>query len=334
MMTMTEKILNAKYAGDIFKSRDVIAIRAEYKRIAKQIHPDVNDSGLAEEAMRKLNSLYKSAKLCVLNNSWEETSVYYLYTINGKTFKMTYRKKYIFEFGTTYVGDMTLLYVFDKEYEKYYRNAVRMMNEIRYQNQELKKYFSMFMPVIREHGKMKNDKFYIALAKNRDVYPLREVWRYFSNEISNRHVAWMMTRINNLICFLKINGIVHNGITLDNLFVSPSHHGVCIYGGWWYSAKTHTKLIGMNKKVYNILPPSIKKDHIASHIIDIECVKAVGRELFNKYDKEGAGLYKWMNAPSKDDVFKNLDLWDKTLDDTYHERKFYPMTVREDEIYS
>ncbi len=331
-----DKILLAKYPGDIF-SPDKATMRQEYLAYSKLYHPDVcHDS----EIFKIISSLYQQGMKNLdyngtLINEWSNRTIIIVDT-NGKQYQMRYEGKYEFEFGMEFVGEYTILYIFEKQYEKYYRNMVQIIPKITYADDHMKQYFSNFMPKIRQHGTTTEGRFYIAIAKQDTEYPLKAMLNMsiFRQGLNSKDIAWMVSRLNNLICFLEFNGIVHNGITPDNLFVDLSKHGVCLYGGWWYAVKECTKMIGCTKQVYDVMPPGAKQSKVAMRVTDINCVKLFLKKNLDIHNDYKGELMQWACSPSTDDALKSLKEWSAKLDKAFGKREFHKMEVSKNEIYA
>lgn len=319
------QILNAKSAGDIF-SADPNIMKTEYRMYAKLYHPDVCHR---EDVMTVVNTLFAQAKKMIENKDWEQTNVLFMtdLMLNSK-YALHYKQMYKFEYGYYYVGDYTIIYMFKEQ--KHWKRYIDAVTDIKYVDKKMRDYFINFVPNIKQAGHS-NKGWYVAINKEKNVYPLSEVLRYFNGKLDTRHSAWITTRLNNLVCFLKTTNMVHNAITIDNIFVCPSSHGVYLFGGWWFTVKDNEKLVGCPKEVYNVMPPKTKTDKIANRTVDIESVKQITKKISK--DVKPA-IAEWYNTGSTDNPFDNLDKWDKALTMAYGERRFTKMEIDENEIYA
>lgn len=325
-------ILKAENACDIFKNKNGIdGIKAQYKAYARKYHPDICHRN---DIMTKVNVLYEKALSLVERGIWDEKNVYYIVDTVGRKFKLKYKAVYPFEFGMCYVGDNTLVYIFDNKYQKYYHNALDMIEKIKYQDKKMKDYFGSVMPNIVRYDKTSDGNYYIALSKKENVYPMSYVLKYFGGTLSPRHAAWVTTRLCNIVCFLTTCGIVHNGISIENLFVCPDTHTIYLYGGWWYSTLNGKKMIGLSEHVYKLLPAKAKKDKKSTFVTDIECVKNVCKTIIDKSSVNGfRSIKSWYNSVSKN-PFENLDSWDSALTKQFGQRRFIKMEVNKNVLYS
>ena len=326
-------ILRATCAGDIFtKTTNVNDIKAQYRAYARKYHPDIFHR---TDVMTKINTLYNNAVTLVEKGIWEEKNVIYIVENNGRKFKFKYIVEDNFEFGKRYIGNNSLIYIFEKQFEKYFNNMLDAFDRIIYKDKKMKEYFHNVIPTVIRYGKMNNDKMFIVMKKEQGIYPLSYVLKYFHGSISPRHTAWITTRLCNIVCFLNICGLVHNGIVIDNLFICPETHTMYLFGGWWYTTRINKRMIGVPADVYKIMPPSTKKKKLADITVDIECVKDVCKRILNKDNVRQIGCIKeWYNAGSNNDPFDNLSKWDRALDRQFGARRFIKMEVNANVVYS
>ena len=80
----------------------------------------------------------------------------------------------------------------------------------------------------------------MAIEKKEVVYPLNML-----GVLLDRHVAWIVSRLENLCCLLDYNNMVLNGLTEDNLFVDPVNHQIYLYGGWWFAGFMGSETAGV-----------------------------------------------------------------------------------------
>lgn len=334
-------ILSLEKCGDLF-SNDRIVAKKEFRQLAWIWFPDNLPSSkkdLGEKVFKKINFLYEEAKKCFENNTWEESNVIFFNDLYNKKYKMKCLKQYPNEIGNVYINDNRLMYVIDKDKEKYYHYYMDNIKQITYADDKMKKEFSRFLPNIKENF-ISNDKSYIVLYKTPDVFFLRDVLNYYNNQIPHYHAAWVVSRLLNLLCFLEFNNLAHNGITIDNCFISPKYHSIMIYGGWSYAKKIGEKMVGVPKEVFEIMSINNKKNKISEIRTDIESVKMIARILLG--NKSVAFLpkdipepfKKWLINSSKQSAFEEFDIWTKVITDSYGKRNFREMNIDINKIYN
>ena len=188
-----------------------------------------------------------------------------------------------------------------------------------------------------------NDGILVLVDKNIRLIRLRDLLEYYHGKVPHRHVAWIISSLLNLACFIEYNKLTHNGITLDSYFIDPTDHNGLLAGGWWFATNDSCSLIGVSREVYNVMPKRAKLDRIGCIETDLESIKLIGRELLG--DKYGMdfknrdpdipeSIISYLNSPVCKSALEEYKTWDAVLDNAYGERKFIEMTVRSDDIYN
>lgn len=328
------KILSANTCGDIFRKGSLSEIRDQYYEMAKSIHPDICSLPEAEKAFNILTRLRNDALTHIRNGTWGKTGQLFL----NDTYAINYRNAKPFEFGTRYSGMDQIVFTFDQGKEKWADLFRQKTHEFSFLDAAMKGTYKDRIPRIEKVLTMNDKRTAIILKKNPDEYPLDLFLSAYREKIGGRDIAWMISRMVDLCCLLYVNGLVHNGITVDNLYICPKDHYICLYGGWQYAARIDEKMVGTTKSVYNLMPTSAKTTKIATPITDIECVRNIFRNIVKDYCNPmqhiPLQIKKWIDAGSTDDPVYEYERWNQTLDRAYGKRVFQVFSANADEIYS
>lgn len=322
-------VLQSQFCGDLFP-RDRVAAREKYHEYAKRIHPDVCHDPSAEEAMNKLTRLYQEALRCLDDNTWQMRDVDFLTTQNGGSLSVAYLIKTPFEQGVRYVCKTSVLWLFaDPACASRFQQGV---SRISYRDSKMSGQFKPFMPQITKTFSLQDGSFAIVVAKTPDQYPLDLVLQNAPEAITDRHLAWVTSRLCNLCCFLSFNQLSHNGLTPPNLFLSAKDHTLSILGGWQYAAAFGKKMKGVPRAVYDIMPLPVKASKTGSPLTDLESVKLIGRTVGKTaaLPKPLASFYQSGSSPS---AVQEFNKWSRTLDQAYGKRMFVPLTLTNNQVY-
>lgn len=325
------KILKAGTCDDLF-TNDPVKAKAEYRTYAKEIHPDICKDERANEAMEKLNVLYKQASDCFASHSWIETNRIVLSDRFGKVISVKYRAKTDFELGVRYVCDSAVCYVFNPEAKKFAENAFKRIRELRYRDEKMKEEMARFMPEVRIYSALSDGRKILVIDKTEDLIPLDLVLESCGSLIDARHAAWMISRLCNISCYLSYSNLSHNGLTLANIFISPQFHSAALLGGWWYAVPIGQKMIGTSKDVYKNMPTTVKTSKCGHQVTDFEAVKYIGRTLIRGKQVPDA-MERWLNAGSPDKAVELYEKWDKALIDAFGKRKFVKLEIEPTKVY-
>jgi hypothetical protein len=339
-MVSLDMILQAKYVGDIF-SNDKTKIKSEYKELSKRWHPDLNgNSEQSNKAMSTINIFYAKALELLEKHEWEKSNYTLLKTIDKKTFEINYKSVFDFELGKFYVCDKAIVFLVGKKFSSLYENYKRTIKNLKYPSDKMKEEIERFIPkIILEFETI--DYYVMKIEKEDSTFSLIDVHRFYNNQIPDKHVAWILSRLYNLVCFLDYNKISHNALTIESLFVNPEHHGIFLYGGWWFSCPLGTQLRSVPKKVYNTMPYQSKSTAVADRRIDLETIRMVARQLLG--DEYGAKILgnreipqvikDWVLGKSGKTALGEYQLWDETLNEAYGKRVFIKMDINRTNLY-
>lgn len=330
-MKTANEILGAQKCGDIFSRGDEQSVIQEYRQMAKEYHPDVCPLTNAHEIVSKLNALYESALMLIKCGEWEVSNFFEIKDMTGRRYSTKYLKAYPFELGTAYIADLSITYLFERTHSNFFNSALEQIKAIHYANSDMEKEMSRYMPHIRYAFETSDGRYCLILQKTADVFSLSDILSFYSGTVPDRHAAWIISRLCNLCCFFDYMGIAHNGLTLENCFISPQYHTLLPLGGWWYAKPQGERLLGIPRSIYDIMPIKAKSDKISSISTDLEASRAIGRKLVNSVNAPQAML-EFLNSGSSK-AAADFSRWNKTLDTAYGKRQFVEMNIGKLDIY-
>lgn len=333
-----EDILDMTYAGDLFTGPKTF--HDEYHRLCKAWHPDVCKIPLADEVLRKINRLYKCAQDDARSGGWRSSSSATIDLIRGKL-RLSYRDVADFEIGKRYVTEKKVVYVIPQDRRKYVDNMERALGKVDFPDSKSRDYFGKFVPRGVAYMESPNGTV-ISMDKPSDVYPMSRVLEAMEgNPDRDKHVVWMISRVLNLAMMFSVMGIVHNGICIEDCFVSPKDHTVFLFGGWWYATGVGEPMIGTPASIYGVMSSHTKATRRSSTVTDVESVKLLGRQLFGHPNVRElladssipSSVSRFLASGSSDDVRREIDKWSSALDTAWGGRKFIDLELTADEVY-
>ena len=326
-------ILAVESPGELF-SGDPNTLKSEYENLLFRYHPDMNHSPKAQDEFIQLQKLYELAQRGLTEGFWETKD-----TLRCASYRMKFRRKLAFPLGRMYVGDTHITFLVEKKFESLWNNALNTIKNFKYPSDKMQKEMSRYLPSIKVSFDIP-DYYVLVLNKTPDLILLRDIPTTVPEW--DRHVAWIISTLHNMMCYLELSGITHNDISLDTYFISPEFHSGALLGGWWYSCVKGKQLISVPKTSYEMFSPKMKKTLIADHSLDKELLRAVGRELLG--DKSGTRLLtgtspapspmiNWLRCATSKTAVQEYALWDKVLEESYGKKRFVPMDVSAKTIY-
>lgn len=336
----------AEDAPEYLFSGNSDTLRGEFTALSKLWHPDLNKDKDAEAVFTHIKKLHDSAKKKLAAGIWVTPGVLQLKAKDGRVYRVKYVKKHDFELGKFYISKSVVTYVIDKNIGgDLVANGLSAIKNIRYADDKLRKEFESRMPSpIKVFDT--DDSVVCVFKKDRDMVLLSDLRDYVQKStgtrLDTRHVAWVMSRLHSLTCFLQLNGLTHNGISADTVFVSPEMHTAALLGGWWYAAKENTSLKGLPGAALDIVPRDVLASGKATHRVDLELIRAVGRDLLG--DPTGSLILRdkdvrpamahWLTTASSGDAFKDFQGWSEdVLKSSFGARRFTVLPVSFSDIY-
>ncbi len=340
-MTSTD-ILNIKDSGLLFPN-NLDKAKIQYTNLIKEWHPDVNKSQESNEIFIHIKKLYDQAIQMIKDGTWFiPGTIQFKDKFSTTIYQMKYHKHHSFELGDMYINDTAIMYVIDNKYRLLTNSLQNTLKSFKYSSDKMKEETQKYLPTVIKTFETRNDKICIILRKTSDQFLLKDILEKLpSIENRDRHVAWIISTLYNLSCYLEYTNICHNAISIDNYFISPQYHSGALLGGWVYSIKAGLKMKAVPIGTYQLLPPDIKVSKISDHRIDQELIKEVGRELLG--DKSGVKLLSmkaapepminWLRCSSNGSAVENYRIWNKVLEDSFGKKRFVKMELNSEILY-
>jgi len=319
-MLTADKILVMKKPGELFNRDD---IKREYKDYARYWHPDLPTGNNA--VMSHINDLYQLGLQQIAAGKWEGFN---FLVIGGRELGFLTTVK--FELGMMYIGHSYVAYFVEKKYNNLFDNALVNLT-FKYASDKMREEFLKFLPTKLDIFET-DEHIVLVVRKTRDLLLLKDVLEYSKGELPDRHVAWILSSLYNLACYINFSQLSHNAINLNTYFISPSLHGGALLGGWWYTVPINSKMLGVPAENFAITPPKIRDKKVGSINSDLEAIRAIGRNLLGNQDAPEA-LQRWLKGASAETAYKEYGLWNKVLDDSYGKRSFVELHITAEMLY-
>ncbi len=331
-----------KSPGDLFE-KDEVKVKQKLRELSKSFHPDTGDDYIESEAtgeriekqevFTRVKELYDMAITMLQKGVWEKEGLIEIRSDAGKTYQIRYDYDMAFELGHMYTTKNKVIYVLASDKEKYYKNYIERAEGIRFKNRDMEKNFRFAIPRIYTSFKDVYDNYVIIVEKTIDEYPLNKVVSHFGGSLEARHVAWIISRLCNMACFLEANNLSSNGMDVNSLFINPKDHSISYYGAFFYMVEIDENLIGTTTEIFEVMPPKIKSKKKAGIGTDLESIKLIGRTLLGDKNvvtiksnkKVPEAILEFVTDGAGVSSFEEFDKWDRALSRAYGRREFIPM---------
>ena len=313
-----------------------------YRDLAREWHTDRNKSPKAQDVFSHLSKLYDLVIDRIKNNTWTLPNVIVVKGVDGKERSIKYRRKHAFELGEFAYGDRVICYVVKPEYKDLFGQYLESAKHgFRYGNDDMKKEIERYLPSILDNFETTKGEHVVVLAKTPDVFLLKDVLDFHKGEMHPKHVAWVMSSLYNLCCYLGYSGLTHNALSETTCFVSPQCHSVMIYGGWWYSRRIGSKLNALPKLSVETATQDMLKSRVADYGLDLRLVRQLGLTLLGDptgtaiihTDKAPKPMLDFLRGVTHGDAKQDYANWEKARDKSFNKRRFVEMKVEASDIY-
>jgi hypothetical protein len=330
-----KNIIDCNDPEKLFKS-DLDKTKGIYHELAKKFHPDVYKGEYADILFQHITELYHKAIYLIENNYWNRESILRLTKIdsgiygNCGTYIFTYNICRPFEYGYYYVSKKSqcVIYV----YERAINDTNKPKVSWKFANDKMKQEFHRYLPSITETFYTDKNYYVVIISKPKGYINLRDVYEYRGNKFDAKSIAWIMSSLHNLCCYFSYADITHNNITIDNYYVHPEKHDGMLLGGWEWYVKRGDPISKVPKFVYNILPWKVKINKIASSLTDLECIRAIGRQLMQR-EFTPKSMIDHFESIANVSAFEDYKRWQQVIIDSFGERKYFIENYQEDNIY-
>lgn len=171
---------------------------------------------------------------------------------------------------------------------------------------------SDFFPKVSGSFELSDSTHILIISKTENEYPLR-----IFGKLDPKHVAWVISRMENLCCVLEYNSMTHYDISVDSLFIDPYTHQASLYGNWWRVDTGHSRrpnLMGLRDTAAELLGYG---DAFA---------------MANAKDIHPA-LCSFISGEPRDNAYDDFALWDDVLIKAFGERRFITFDTDDEQIY-
>lgn len=339
-------------AGRLFPAEDAEA-EAIFHLLMKRWHPDRCEHPLAGQVTSHIISLYqfgvwRASSSPIASGRTGSSLVLAPLGIadwnrrefegdDGRTRSFRVRLERPFELGTAFLGDSFVLYLVGADQTDLCENGVARISSLRYADAAMRREMGRVMPTVVESFRTVDGERAVLIAKGADEFPAEEVQRALGGSIEPRHVAWMISGLLHLGCYLSYQRVVHNALSPATCFVSPSRHSVSLLGGWWYAEPEGRRLRALPPWSALHASPEMLAEPRAEFRFDQDLIRAVGRHLlgeFNGSHATPAAMLAFLGGEVTDNAVGTYREWiECVLPESFGARRFSELRVDSEFFY-
>ncbi len=223
---------------------------------------------------------------------WSDSDIETLVSSGGSTIEITYTYRSKTDDIEVFINKNSVIYLFPAEKKHCADSMIRNIESLKYPSADIKNMRNIF-PHLKARYELENGGVILAFAKSENAYPM-----FVFSDLHPKHVAWMVSRMENISCLLEFNERDHRHMDEDNLFINPKSHEVLLYGGWWDMAAGR--------------PVSC-----------LEKLRKTAKRVTGSMLKEGPEEYeKFLDSVPKSSAYDDFEYWDSVIENGFGGHKF------------
>lgn len=241
---------------------------------------------------------------------WDNADVVTFTTTEGQAIELKYLHSYSDKCADVFVTRRNIAFHFRDGMNAKAEHMRRMISSIDYPSADTRS-LADFFPRVTGAFMLDDGTSLVVINKREEEYPLR-----LFGKLGGRHIAWIISRLENLCCVLEYNSLVHPEIDVDTVYINPNNHTACLYCNWWSVEQKNMSGLSSSANL-----TGLRKT--AKALIETEEVTP---------DTPQA-LLDFINSSPKIDAYEDFAYWDDMLIRAFGERKFIKMDKEDSDIY-
>ena len=327
-------------ARDIFPGTPQ-EVQSLYRKLVGQWHPDRNPDPQAGEVFVRLQELYEHAKAVASGKPTGPEIV--VSDRAGRKFRFQAQAEEPFELGSFLRGKASLAYRVEREHADLFQAFAAHCNHWSFASSGMATQMAPLLPSLHacpwgEDGGL------LVLKRDPEAIRLSDLKTHYAQNAQAfpaEHVAWIISGLFNLACYLEHIKVAHQAILMENVWVVPERHSVHLWGGWFYARPFGERLTVLPSAAADMASHRYLENRVAGLGLDRSLIRALGRELLG--DRSGQRLpaaaapkpfVDALTFPSSTRAVEDYRAWKKVLTASFGPPTFVPMNVKASSLYA
>lgn len=335
------------------QASDEKAIMKKFHELALRWHPDHNADPQAASVLSHLVTLRNSAvdilraRLSAAGSpspasnrkAADQQAREYVAKDGGKS-KFRFLRRHEGDLGDVLVGSQTIAYEFHKDFSDVAQAELQRVRNLTYADSRMQNEIERYLPQFKRVLDAE-DRTVLFYERPKDTVLLQDLKAFLGGKIDALHVAWIVSSLMNMACYLSWAKLVHGAIGTDTVLVCPAKHSIILTGGWGYVSEAGTRPSILPRRVTSLVPRLMVAGETITAKVDIDLIKDVAQDILGA--PGGTGLHfdpdipkpmiHWLTSPSRDNVVEEYQQWTSTLEACFGKRKFIEMPVLPEAVY-
>ena len=276
---------------------------------AKQFFKDIDLTGYKEFRLQMLNYLrgVHDAKAEGKEREemlWGHAEEKVFKSSEGDDITVRYLYSYEEDGATVYLTRNNALFVYTAAEAEKANLAVKAIRNLSFPPADVKGLSDCF-PKLNGRYELAGLGAMLAFARTDNLFPLP-----MFGSLEPEHVAWVISRLENICCVLEYSDMAHGGISENSVWINPFNHHAVLMGHWHTAGKkgatgpgvtSENDLMGVRTTASRIL--GMNKNNAPKDLVD------------------------FLAGRPEEDAFKDFEKWDKVIETGFGGRRFAKMDV-------
>ena len=315
-------------------------IRKTFRKLAREWHPDLCADPGAAEVFAHIVRLHDIALGRVRPGAHGNPNARTWKLADGGEMNVTPRAVHRGDVGDVLVTESTVAFETAAGFEDVAEAELAAVSSFRFASDAMREGMKHFLP---RHARRIDA---IGLTVNiygrpRDTMLLADLKAALGGRIPPVHVAWIVSSLENMACYLDWLGVAHGAISPENVLVSPSMHSVILVGGWGFSTPFGSRPRILPQRTLSLIPRMAAKGQTVDRTVDTALVRATAIDLLGARGaaalaSDGAvpdAMRTWLSLPPGGDARADYRSWERCLTESFGPRKFVKLEVNPAQVY-
>lgn len=241
---------------------------------------------------------------------------------SGRNFTIRAFKKYPFDLITLYICDHNIVYHSPSVL------SMDIMGKLKFGSTTMETQMRGYLPMDFSRFEDEDGSHFLVIKKDPNLFILRDILTHMGQKMPPRHVAWVISTLYNLCCYLEYAKISHESINIDTFYINPVTHSGALLGSWWTAHEEEDEK--SSPEPFDRFKAALLKHSESSTYSNT--VKRIGKELLGDAEDTPMALLEFLSAPS-DETKKDYAMWPIILQRSFGPRRFTEMKISRNDLY-
>ena len=314
-------------------------IRRAFRRLVLDWHPDRNPDSQAARVIAHLKALRQVAlrgQGCDLATIQDQR----YFSLDGGAFGFPMLKAAETDGERILIGTKTIGFDYPTTLADLGEAAAVTLSSISFADSAMAKHMRDRLPVV-EQRVAHSGGYLILCERPHGSVLLADLIAHFGGSLPARHVAWIISGLEHIGCYLAWAGLSHGAISPKTVFVSPQQHDVHLLGGWGFAVLVGERPRALPRRTLDLVPrlraPGRTADGLTDPVLirDTAC-QALGHANPATLRTDGAvpaDVANWIAIPPSFSGDEDYRSWERAREAAFGPQAFVTINTSATEIY-